>query len=83
MSPYNVIFEPKFASRENLLEDDNARKNALILKTKNFNKTKSTNALEEGIKSHIEECHVVSTYFLLEKSKYVGIYNVQCSNAIV
>jgi hypothetical protein len=42
--------DENFASLEKLSEDDKTRKNIVVLIAKNLNKTKSTSALEEGIK---------------------------------
>ena len=64
-------------------EDDKARKNAIVLIAKNLNKTKSTTALEEGIKTYMGERNVVGVFFRLENNKHVGSCNVQCLNAAV
>ena len=50
---------------------------------KNLNKTKTTAALEEGIRNFFGEGNVVRVFFRLEKGKHVGSCNVQCLNAAV
>ena len=75
--------EVNFASTEKLSEDYKARKNAVVLIAKNLNKTKTTAALEEGIKKLFGEENVVGIFFRLEKGKHVGSCNVQCLNAAV
>lgn len=47
---------------------------------KNLYKTKSISALEESIKSHMEERNVINIYFWLEIGKHIDICNVQCLN---
>ena len=79
----NKILEAKFTMREKLIEDDKAKKNALILIVKNLNKVKSIEELEYGIKKHMGEKNVVSVFFRLEGGKHVGSCNVQCLNAAV
>ena len=83
ISFFNEIMEVNFASLEKLSDDDEARKNAVVLIAKNLNKTKTTIALEEGIKKLFGEGNVVSIFFRLEKGKHVGSCNVQCLNAAV
>jgi hypothetical protein len=48
----------------------------VVLIAKNLNKTKSTSALEEGIKKLFGEWNVVGIFFRLEKMKHVGSCNV-------
>jgi len=79
----NKIMEVNFASTVKLSEDDKARKNAVVLIAKNLNKTKTTLALEEGIKKLFGEENVVGIFFRLGKGKHMGLYNVQCLNAAV
>jgi len=55
----------------------------VVLIAKNLNKTKTTLALEEGIKKLFGEGNVVEIFFRLEKGKHVGSCNVQCLNATV
>ena len=50
ISFWNEITKVNFASTIRLSKDDKARKNAVVLIAKNLNKTKTTSALEEGIK---------------------------------
>ena len=83
ISFFNEIMEVNFASTEKLSEDDKARKNAVVLIAKNLNKTKTTVALEEGIKKLFGEENVAGIFFRLEKGKHVGSCNVQCLNATV
>jgi hypothetical protein len=83
ISFFNEIMEVNFASTEKLSEDDKARKNAVVLIAKNLNKTKTTTALEEGIKKLFGEENVAGIFFRLEKGKHVGSCNVQCLNAAV
>jgi hypothetical protein len=80
---FNEIMEVHFASMDKLSDDDNAKKNAVVLIAKNLNKTKTTIALEEGIKKLFGEENVAGIFFRLEKKKYVGSCNVQCLNAAV
>ena len=79
----NEILDAKFTMREKLIEDDKARKNALILIIKNLNKIKSVEEVENGIKEHMSEKNVISIFFRLEGRKHVGSCNVQCLNAAV
>jgi len=79
----NEIMEVNFASMVKLSKDDKARKNAVVLIAKNLNKTKTTSALEEGIKKLFGKENVVGIFFRLEKGKYVSSCNVQCLNAAV
>ena len=83
ISFWNEISEVNFASTDKLSEDDKARKNAVVLIAKNLNKTKTTSALEEGIKNIFGEGNVIGIFFRLEKGKHVGSCNVQCLNAAV
>ena len=83
VSFFNEIMEVHFASMEKLSEDDKAKKNAVVLIAKNLSKTKTTAALEEGIKKLFGEGNVVGIFFRLEKGKHVGSCNVQCLNAAV
>ena len=55
----------------------------MVLIAKNLNKTKTTAALEEGIKKLFGEENVAGIFFRLEKGKHVGSCNVQCLNAAV
>ena len=75
--------EVNFASTEKLSEDDKARKNAVVLIAKNVNKTKTTAALEEGIKNLFGDGNVTSIFFRLDKGRHVGSCNLQCLNAAV
>ena len=79
----NEVLNAKFTIREKLIEDEKAKKNALILIGKNLNKIKNMEEIELGIKEHMGEKNVVSTYFRLEEGKHVGTYNIQCLNATV
>ena len=79
----NELMDAKIASKERMSEDDKARKNAIVLTAKNLNKTKSTIALEEGIKAYMAEKNVVGVFFRLENNKQVGSSNIQCLNATV
>ena len=80
----NEILDAKFTSRVKLIEDNKARKNALILIVKNalilivknLNKVKNIEELEFGITKHMGEKNVVSIYFRLERGKHVGSCNV-------
>ena len=83
VSFWNEISEVNFASTDKLSDDDKAKKNAVVLIAKNLNKTKSTSALEEGIKNLFGEGNVIGIFFRLEKGKHVGSCNVQCLNAAV
>ena len=83
ISFFNEIMEVHFASMNKLSEDDKAKKNAVVLIAKNLNKTKTTVALEEGIKKLFGEENVAGIFFRLEKGKHVGSCNVQCLNAAV
>jgi hypothetical protein len=83
ISFFNEILEVNFASSEKLSDDDKAKMNAVILIAKNLNKTKTTRALEEGIRKLFGEKNVVGIFFRLEKGKHVGSCNVQCLNAAV
>ena len=53
ISLLNEILEVNFASTEKLSEDDKAKKNAVVLIAKKLNKTKTTTALEEGIRNFL------------------------------
>ena len=75
--------DAKFTIKEKLSEDDKAKKNALILIAMNFNKIKNREELKEGIKEHMEEKNVVSTFFRLKGGKHVGTCIVQCLNAAI
>jgi len=80
----NELMEASFASKEKMSEDDNKpKKNVIVLITKNLNKTKSTTALEEGIKAYMGKRNVIGVFFRLENGKHVGSCNVQCLNAAV
>ena len=79
----NELMDAKFASKERMSDDDKARKNAIVLIAKNLNKSKSTIALEEGIKAHMGEKNVIGVFFRLENYKHVGSCNIQCASAAV
>ena len=79
----NEVLDAKFVMPVKLTEDEKAKKNALILIAKNLNKVKNIEKLHEGLKEYMDEKNVVSVYFRLEGSKYVGTCNVQCLNAVV
>lgn len=83
ISFFNEIMEVNFASTVKLFDDDKARKNAVVLIAKNLNKTKTTAALEGGIKKLFGEENVAGIFFRLEKGKHVGSCNIQCLNAAV
>ena len=83
ISFFNEIMEVNFSSSEKLSDDDKAKKNAVVLIAKNLNKTKTTAALEEGIKKLLGEQNIVGIFFRLEKKKHVDSCNVQCLNATV
>ena len=83
VSFWNEVMEVNFTSTEKLSEDDKARKNAVVLIAKNLNKTKTTLALEESIKTIFGEQNIISIFFRLEKGKHIGSCNVQCLNAAV
>ena len=79
----NELMDVSFASKEKMSEDDKAKKNAIVLIAKNLNKTKTTIALEEGIKAYMGERNVVGVFFRLENNKHVGSCTIQCLNAAV
>jgi hypothetical protein len=83
ISIYNEIMDAKFTSRDNLTEDDKAKKNALILIIRNLNKIKSTEKIKHEIKKHIGEKIVINIFFKMENGRHVGSCNVQCLNAAV
>jgi hypothetical protein len=74
---FNKILEVNFASSEKLSDDDKAKKNAVVLIAKNLNKTKTTKALEEGIRKLFGEENVVGIFFRLEKKNTLAhvVYN--------
>ena len=72
----NEILEAKFTSTDKLTEDDNARKNALILIIRNVNKVKSTDEIEFEIKKHMGEKNVINVFFKIENGIHVGSCNV-------
>ena len=69
----NEVLDAKFTKREKLTKDEKARKNALILIVKNLNKIKKNiEELEDGIKEHMGEKNVVSTFFRLKGRQICG-----------
>ena len=75
----NEILDAKFTIREKLTEDDKARKKCTYPHSKNLNKIKSVEKLENGIKEHMGEKNVISIFLGLKGGSMLGaaMSNVQ------